>query len=136
MGRSTVRLELDEAGGSNLEQIRRRAAKQPERPTAPGDEQSEPARISIARLRFEGGEVWLHTPDGEEPELLELPAFELRGVGGTEGVTGGELGRRVIAELTRRSLAAAAGHELGRALERELGEAGKAAGEMIRDLFD
>lgn len=135
VGRSLVWLEIDASGRSNLDRIRKHAGSKSERP-APPEKGAEETRIRIDRLRFEGGEILLQRPGAKKPDRLELPPFTLTGVGGSKGATGTEIGHQVLRELTRRVTVATAGHELGRALEKELGEAGKAAGELIRDLFD
>jgi len=134
VGQTTVLLEIAENGSSNLDLIRRHASERSDRPTPPDED--EPVLLRIERLHFAGGEVLLLTSDRDEPERLTLPPFTLNDLGGAEGATGSEIGLRVLRELVRRAAVASAGHELGRALEKELGEAGRAAGELIRGIFD
>ena len=139
VGETDLWLETSSGGRSNLEEIRQhavRAGREGPSSEAEEAESGEPVRLAIAELRFDGGTVWFQTAESDEPDELELPAFALRDVGGTAGATGSEIGALVIRELVRRAAMTGAGHELNRVLEEELGEAGRAAGELLRDLFE
>jgi hypothetical protein len=134
IGESTVRFEIKEHGGSNIEQIARHLAKHPSGADEP--EQKDPQRLSIAELAFAGGEIVLSRPDVED-ERVDLPDMELEGLGGERGATGGEIGAQIARAFTRRVVAATAGHQLGRAVEKELGEtAGDAAEAILREVLD
>ena len=133
VGESTVRFEIEEHGGSNIEQIARHLAKHP---TGADETGKEPQRLAIGQLDFAGGEIVLSRPDVED-ERVHLPDMELEGIGGERGATGGEIGAEIARAFTRRVVAATAGHQFGRAVEKELGEtAGDVAETILREVLD
>lgn len=136
--RTTVHVEVDESGRTNLDRIVEHARSAPARDPEP--ESGEATRIAIGRLQFAGGEILLTRPGVEEPERLELPPFEKAGVGGAQGATGGEIAKLVTQALARQVAASSAGSEVRRAVERQLGgalgdAAGEAAGGFVRELL-
>lgn len=131
VGDVTVRLEVDERGRSNLDQLVRRSSGDGGEPA-----EGESTRVMIDHLAFAGGTVLLERPGADEPERLELPPFERSGVGGQRGATGGEVAKVVTQALARQVAAVTAGREVQRALEDQIGEeAGRAAGSVVRGLL-
>jgi hypothetical protein len=134
IGESTVRFEIEEHGGSNLEQFARRVAK----PSADSEAEAggEPRRLAIDELSVAGGEIFFARPDAA-PERVNLPSLEMSGIGGEAGATGGEIGQLVARAFLRRVVAATAGHQLGRAVEKELGgTAGDIAESVLRRILE
>jgi hypothetical protein len=133
VGDATVRFEIEEHGGSNIEQIARHLSKHPSGADEPAQD---PQRLAIGELDFAGGEIVLTSPDVEE-ERVRLPDLELEDVGGERGATGGEIGAQIARAFTRRVVAATAGHQLGRAVGKQLGDtAGDIAETILREVLD
>jgi hypothetical protein len=133
VGNSTVRFEIGEHGGSNIEQFAHHLAKHP---SGADESSAEPRRFSVGDLAFAGGAIVLSVPDAED-ERIELPDMQLEHLGGERGATGGELGAQIARAFTRRVVAATAGHQLGRVVEKKLGEtAGDVAERILRDVLD
>lgn len=122
------------SGGLNLERLRQNAREAaPSGQTEPQSTAGAPIRIRIARLEFAGGEVSADaTRVGGKVEQVALPEFALEGIGGANGATSTEIGKRVCDALLSRAIRAAvlggAGSELGRAREK--------AREKLRGLFE
>lgn len=132
IGKTTVHLEVDERGRTNLDALTRRAEQPPASETA----EAEPTRVAIERLDFAGGTVTLDRPGTDRSEQVELPAFSKTGIGGASGATGGEIARELTRALARQVATTAAGREAERAVGRSLGgRAGEAAGAVVRGLL-
>jgi hypothetical protein len=138
--------EVDATGRSNFQVIKsnvdrysaRSGGGSGARPAAEGG--SEAARLRIATFTFEGGtlraDVSAVDPD-REPVDAALPSVRLRNVGGASGGTPGEIGKTVLGAFTGQVVRTAAASQAGRLLEDELGgEAGRAAGQLLRKLVD
>ncbi len=139
-----VRYELDAAGRANVEVIRDEAERRgstPE-PAPPGGAEASgpPLRLSIRHLAVAEGVVDADTTAlGGEEKRVELPALEMRDVGGRGGVPPAEIARRVALALTERIASTVARNRLRIYLEDQiddkLGTAGEAAKGLLRDLL-
>ena len=99
-------------------------------------------RLAVTEFRFEKGSVAADVssilPDIGAQEL-ELPSVTVRNIGGKEGATPDELGGEVLgafAKAVRRAGRDLVKKETRKQFEKSLGgKAGKAAGELLDQLF-
>jgi hypothetical protein len=139
--------EMDAKGRANFDVIRDNvkryssASESSKSKLEPESETGEALRLAISKFRFEDGSVTtdiaaLH--EGVAPQTLKLPSIARDGIGGSEGLTPGELGAELLASFTksvRRAAGKAVKSEARRALEKIGGDAGKAAGDLLDKLF-
>jgi hypothetical protein len=139
--------EMDAKGRANFDVIRDNvkryssASESSKSKSKPKPETGEELRLTISKFRFEDGSVTtdiaaLH--EGVAPQTLKLPSIARDGIGGSEGLTPGELGAELLASFTksvRRAAGKAVKSEARRALEKVGGDAGKAAGDLLDKLF-
>lgn len=138
--------EVDATGRSNFQVIKANVDRYSARsgggsgakPAAEGG--GEAARLRIATFTFEGGtlsaDVSAVDPD-RDPVDAALPSVRLQNVGGASGGTPGEIGKTVLRAFTGQVVRTAAASQAGRLLEEKLGgEAGRAAGQLLRKLVD
>lgn len=128
-----VRAEAS-GGGLNLDRLRRNVREAaPSQDAQPQSELGAPIRIRIARLEFSGGQLLADaTRVGGDVEQVEIPDFALEGIGGAQGATPAEIGKRVSDALLTRSIRAAALGGIGGEVERLQ----EKASEKLRGLFD
>jgi hypothetical protein len=141
--------EMDAKGRANFDVIRDNVKRyssasessKSKSKSEPESETGEALRLAISKFRFEDGSVTtdiaaLH--EGVAPQTLKLPSIARDGIGGSEGLTPGELGAELLASFTksvRRAAGKAVKSEARRALEKVGGDAGKAAGDLLDKLF-
>lgn len=129
-----VYCELDAAGKTNIERLRRsveRAERRTGTRRAPADaprpdarrERRQPRRLIIERLAFHEGEVHLDATAVGGPARREtLPGFELVGIGAAHGgATPDEVGRILVTAIARDVAVAVAATQLERFIGKALG---------------
>lgn len=126
---SSLRLELDARGGSNLERIRRSvqdyAPMTRTRGAAP--------RVAVQRLVFEGTKVQVDAGAlGGRKSEWTLGDVTLTGLGGRDGVPADELAKVALERLVREATKKAATREIEDAAGRSLG---KSAADVLGGLF-
>lgn len=135
-------LELDEDGNSNLDKLRRRlerfqpgdGAVQDEEPSGDGDAEIPESKLfAVTSFIFEEGKIHADaTAMGGESYDLDLPAIELKNIGGKEGVPPEVIGQEALIALSKKAGDAAAKEGLGRVIDEHL--SGDAA-EKVKDLI-
>jgi hypothetical protein len=145
VGAPEVNFELDAKGRSNFDAIRRNVDRYAAGSGAPeqestGSEPAEATRVAIRHFAFANGRVRADVSavrEQEEPLEVALPPLTLANLGGKRGATPGEIGKTVLAAFTRAVVRSVAASRAQRALEDEIGgEAGRAAGELLRGILD
>lgn len=130
-----VNAEINERGGSNLKEILDNVSQNTRQADARAEteESGEPMRIAIRRMRIEGVTFTESNPfEGGEPRSGTLPAIERSNVGGSEGVTPGELGEIVVAALGGQVAKQAAKRKAAEFLDEKTGGMLKGLGDAIR----
>ena len=155
-----VRFEVNEAGASNIDAIRKNAERhqpadaaeakesaKPGEPRTTDAEEGEPLRLSIRRFSLEGGAIDADTSAvGGKEVQAKLPPMNLRNIGGRQGATPDEIGTLMVKALTKQVAGAVARQQITSYLEGELeeldekideklgGDAGEAARGLLRSL--
>lgn len=137
--------EVDARGRSNFDAIKANLDRGSSGTAAEASEDdAPPPRIAIKRFVFQEGTVSADfsavDPKREKLEAA-LPSVRLQNVGGTRGGTPGELGKTIAGAFTRSVAKTVAANEAGRATEKAVGdklggEAGKAAGGLLKKILD
>ncbi|GEM_PF-1294784 len=110
-----VYLEVRDDNRVNLEELARNLkakidAKKEETPSRepnadPDDQQAEDTLLAITHLRIAGVKLTLrHRKFEEGVKEVTLPDIDLKNVGGSEGITGPEIGLKVVEEITKEGL--------------------------------
>ena len=137
--------EVDASGRSNFDAIKAnldRGSSGAAPDASEGD--APPPRIAIKRFAFQEGTVSadFSDVDPKRPKLeAALPSLRLQNVGGSKGGTPAELGKTIAGAFTRAVGKTVAANEAGRATEKAVGdklggEAGKAAGDLMKKIMD
>jgi hypothetical protein len=98
-------------------------------------------RLSIKRFVFEKGQVTAHTSAvGGKDGSLRLPPLRMNDLGGKQGMTGAELGKKVLSAYTTQVVKAVGSSQIGRLLDDELGDKldetlGKEGADAAKDLL-
>ncbi len=80
-------------------------------------------RLSVVRFEFEKGQVAANTSAvGGKDGSLSLPALRMNDLGGKQGMTGAELGKKVLSAYTTQVVKAVGSSQIGRLLDDKLGD--------------
>jgi hypothetical protein len=137
--------EVNAAGRSNFDALKANLDRgSSAAPAEKSEGGGEPPRIAIKRFAFQEGVVSADfsavDPKREKLEAA-LPTLRLQNVGGSRGGTPAELGKAIAGAFTRSVAKTVAANEAGRTAEKAVsdqlgGEAGKAAGGMLKKILD
>lgn len=127
-----VTYEINEAGESNIEAIRKNLGK-PRRAGAAkgGNPDGAGRRIVIRKLIVERGRIDVRAAASGKPLSATLPRIELDNVGGKGGDTPGALANQVAGRILRQAALSATASGVGRLL----GDAAREAGGTFKKLF-
>jgi hypothetical protein len=130
-----VNLEVT-AGDVNLLALRRNLARARPAAADAAAGTGAPRRFAVRRFAFEEGTLRADaTAVGREARELRLPKLELRDLGGAEGETPGELGKRVLEAFLARILAQAAKDRVSELIEQELDALKEKAADALRSFL-
>jgi len=136
-----VFFELDADGNSNLDKIRRSVERwlpESEEPAGEGEPagRGQDVRMAVTSFVFEEGALHADaTAVGGEKYELELPALELRDLGGSQGVPPEQIGQEVLVEISRQASDAVTGQGVDALIDEHLsGETGEQVKELISGL--
>ena len=111
-------------GGSNLDDLRKQV--QSHAPAGAGggeDRSSDPAKLRIRKLTFEGGKIDVDaTALGLDQRSLDLADIHMSDIGGASGATADEIATIILSRLAKDAAQDIAGSEVKRQIENKLGE--------------
>ena len=116
-----VNAEVAKAGGSNIDELRKRiqAHTVGSGESADGDQKN----IRIKNFVFEKGRIEVDaTALGVEKRTIELPEFHLEDVGGTNGAPPDQITKLIFGEVAKKVGSKIAGSEINRLIQNQLGE--------------
>ncbi len=100
----------------------------------------EDLRIRIRHLDFQDGTVTADVSalaKEQEPLFVDMPGLDMKNVGGERGGTPAEIGEKVLGAYTAAVGRTVAASQAQRQIEKAVGgEAGRAAGKLVRDIFE